>query len=72
LAHISRLSFVSCFIFFFQCVPREHPSTHLGRGYHGVYFTCLAVILEQWLNISKEIYGSHSPPLVAVSVIHWW
>jgi hypothetical protein len=27
----------------------------------------LGLILEQWSKVSKEIYGSHLPPLVAVS-----
>ena len=36
-------------------VLREHPPTHLGRGHHGVCFTCLAVIIGQRPNISKEI-----------------
>ena len=69
LGHLSSdLFLVGCVGFVVsRCVPREHQPTHLSRGHHGIWFARLAVILGQRpKKFRKKIYGSHSPPLVAV------
>jgi len=55
--------FVYCVGFVVSCcVPREHPSNHLGHGYYSVWFACLVVSLGQWSkSFERNLWLSFTP-----------